>query len=131
MIRSLSHGGALFLRYCLAGSAAAAVHLLVLVVCVEVLGIPPTPASATGFCIAVLVNYTLQYRWTFAATDSHGIALLKFCLVACFALTINTGIFWVAYAIVGSPYLVAQVVAIGFVVLINFFMNRQYVFVAG
>lgn len=117
-----------FVRYCAAGSLAAATHFVLLAVLVEAYAVPPTLASAFGFGVAVLVNYVLQYYWTFSASGAHGRALAKFTAVACLGLGLNTCIFWASYRVLGMPYMLAQMAATGLVVLVNFSMNRRFVF---
>jgi hypothetical protein len=53
-----------FLHYSISGGIAAATHFGLLTLLVELVAINPTFASAIGFCIALLVNYSLQYHWT-------------------------------------------------------------------
>jgi putative flippase GtrA len=119
-----------FWRYCAVGVVAAALHFAVLVVLVELFAAVPTFASATGFCAAVLLNYWLQYRWTFRADGSHGIMFPLFALIAVLALGVNTVVFWACNVVATLPYLLAQVIATGTVVVVNFYLNRRFVFVA-
>lgn len=119
-----------FWRYCAVGVVAAALHFAVLAVLVEFFDVVPTFASAMGFCAAVLLNYWLQYRWTFRADGSHSIMLPLFALIAVLALGVNTAVFWVCDVVAALPYLLAQVIATGTVVVVNFYLNRRYVFVA-
>ena len=117
-----------FWRYCIVGGLAALLHFAVLIVLVEAFHIRPTWASALGFCLAVVLNYALQYYWTFGADGPHGRMFSLFAVFAVLSLTINTGVFWLCNEPAQLPYLLAQVVATGTVVLINFQLNRRYVF---
>ena len=53
-----------------------------------------------------------------------------FAVVAALTLVINTGVFWLCNEAAALPYLLSQVVATGLVVLVNFQLNRRYVFCA-
>ena len=117
-----------FLRYCVAGGVAAALHFLVLISLVEGFDIQPIKATTVGFCLAVVLNYYMQYYWTFSASGPHAAKILLFSLIAVIALAINTGIFWFCNIIADLPYLLSQIVATGTVVLVNFLLNRRYVF---
>ena len=117
-----------FWRYCIAGGLAAVVHFAVLIGLVEGIGVVPVLASAVGFCLAVVFNYTLQFHWTFTADGPHAKKFFRFTLIAVFALVVNTGIFWLCNVAAALPYLVSQVVATGTVVMLNFHLNRHYVF---
>jgi len=118
-----------FIRYTVAGSMAAIAHFAVLWVLVEWRGVYPTYASAIGFCVAMFVNYSLQYYWTFRATGPHGVLFSRYVAVTLAMLVVNTMIFWLLNEPVGMPYLVAQVVATGCVMFLNFTINRRYTFV--
>lgn len=117
-----------FFRYCLVGGIAAALHFLILIGLVEFVGIAPIIATTVGFIFAVVLNYVMQYHWTFSASGPHRLKLLKFSSIAVFAMFINGGIFWLCNTLAGAPYLLSQFVATGIVVAINFRLNRHYVF---
>lgn len=117
-----------FLRYCLVGGIAAALHFVILIGLVEFVNIAPVVATTVGFGFAVVLNYVLQYHWTFSASGPHRLKLFKFASIAVFAMFINGGIFWLCNAVAGFPYLLSQIVATGIVVAINFRLNRHYVF---
>lgn len=119
---------AVFIRYTLAGSVAAGVHLTVLIVLVRWLDLNATFSSAIGFCAACVVNYTLQYYWTFMATERHGIAALRYACVTLFTLGVNTGLFWLLHEVMRMHYLMAQIAAIGVVVFVNYTLNKRYTF---
>lgn len=118
-----------FFRYTVAGSMAAVAHFTVLWILVEWFGVYPTYASAIGFCVAIFVNYSLQYYWTFRAKGPHGVLFLRYLVVTLLMLGVNTLIFWTLNEAMGIYYLVAQVVATGCVMILNFTINRHYTFV--
>lgn len=127
-VRSKSPVGTHFLRYCAVGGVATALHFIVLVVLVESFTVNATVASAVGFCLAVILNYFLQYYWTFASSGSHKGKFPLFAAFAVAALTVNVGIFWTCNEVFGLPYLISQALATGAVVTINFHLNRRFVF---
>jgi putative flippase GtrA len=110
---------------------AAIAHFTVLWILVEWFGVYPTYASAIGFCVAMFVNYSLQYYWTFRAKGPHGVLFSRYLAVTLAMLGVNTLIFWLLNESAGVPYLVAQVVATGCVMFLNFTINRRYTFVHG
>lgn len=117
-----------FIRYLFAGLAAVIAHYIVLVILVEMGEVNATVASASGFCVGVMVNYKLQYHWTFRATGPHSRMLPRYLGVTLVTLGINTGIFWILYELLGLFYPLAQAVAIGVVFFINFVVNRRFTF---
>lgn len=125
MIATLA--GQLF-RYGLAGGAAVLTHLLVLVLLVEVAGCPRTLASALGFMAATPVNYGLQHHFVFRRQGQHSRFLIRYVAVTGMTLILNTVLFDLLTKQAEVPYLLAQVVTIGIVVLVNFTLNRQFTF---
>jgi len=117
-----------FTRYGLSGGAAAATHLAVLSILVELAGSPPVLASVVGFVCATLVNYTLQHRFVFFRSRGHGSYLPRYLSVTMGTMILNTLLFWTLSSAVGLDYLASQVITIGVIVPINFALNRNYTF---
>jgi len=115
-------------RYLISGGVATTAHLLTLTLLVEILAVAPVIASGIGFCIAVLLNYSLQYHWTFGACEAHTVVFLRYLGVTFAMLGVNTALFWVFLAWFGLPYLLAQILATGVVVILNFNINRYFTF---
>ena len=119
-----------FAAYGVAGGLATLTHLAVLAALVEALAVPGTWASAIGFACAVPVNYLLQHRYVFRAEGNHRTFFLRYVVVTLGTMVLNTGIFFMLYAILGLFYLLAQIITIGFIVVANFFINMQFTFAA-
>jgi putative flippase GtrA len=117
-----------FLRYMISGGAAAAVHFALLIALVKSLDANPTLASAIGFCAAILVNYSLQYYWTFNTRGTHTATFVRYLGLTLMMLGVNTGLFWLMNVQVGLNYLVAQAIATIIVVPVNFQVNRRVTF---
>lgn len=116
------------MRYLISGGVAATTHFTILIFLVELFGANPTLASSIGFCVAGVVNYTLQYHWTFEISEAHRTVFTRYVAVTATTLGINTALFWTLNDRLGLPYLVAQIMVTGFVVLINFTINQRYTF---
>lgn len=117
-----------FLRYGLAGSAAAATHLIVLVLLSEIARTPETLASAVGFCCAVPVNYALQHRFVFNRSSQHLLFFPRYVSITLLTLGLNTLLFWLLTSGLGLFYVASQVVTIGLVVPLNYLFNRHFTF---
>ena len=117
-----------FIRYVAAGSLAAIAHFAVLWALVEWFDVYATYASAIGFCVAIFVNYSLQYYWTFRAAGPHAVLFLRYLVVTLSMLGVNTLLFWILNEAAGVYYLIAQVIATGCVMILNFTINRRYTF---
>ncbi len=117
-----------FFRYSISGAVAAVVHFGLLIILVEFTATNPTLASASGFCAAIFVNYTLLYHYAFRADGPHGVMFTRYVIVTVAMLGVNTLIFWILNEHQNVPYLLSQVVATGVVVMLNFNINRLYTF---
>lgn len=117
-----------FIRYIIAGGIAAGVHFLVLIFLVELFNSYPPVASAIGFIIACMVNYTLQYHWTFKTQGSHKVMMTRYTLVTSLTFCVNLGIFWMLYELIGLQYIVSQFISTGVVTIINYLINKHYTF---
>jgi len=120
----------LLIRYLVSGSIAAIVHFGLLVILIEWVAFHPTWASALGFMVAIFINYSLQFHWTFAVKgkDLHRIVFTRYLFVTCLTLCLNTLLFWSMNGIIGFNYLYSQIVATGIVLIINLLINQKYTF---
>ena len=115
-----------FLLFASVGAVGTVSHFAILIILVHVFSSPPVPSSAAGFVFGALVNYNLNYFFTFKSQKPHGITLFKFFTVAVFGLGLNIIIMMVATE--GIHYLLSQVLATGFVLVWNFACNRFWTF---
>lgn len=115
-------------RYGISGSTAAAVHLGVLTVLVEVAGLRPVVASAIGFLCGFVVSYLLQRRWVFATDLTHGFTLPRFVVVIGLGLLINTAVLWLGTEYLEHHYALVQLAAFVVVPLNNYVLNSLWTF---
>ena len=104
------------------------VHFGVMIALVELFFVPPLIGSFAGFSSGTLVNYYLQYSWTFRSTQSHRLAFIRYVTITVAMLFVNLLIFQLAWQQIGLDYKLAQVVATGVVFLVNFGINASYTF---
>jgi putative flippase GtrA len=114
-------------KYTVSGGAAAVAHLLVFQVA-SGLGMWPLVASALGFCVAIAVNYLLQYHWTFSYLGSHATAFRRYISVTLLSFAVNLAAFKLLSDHVAVSPLVAQAIAIVLVFAFNFSLNASYSF---
>ena len=118
------------LRYLIAGGSAASLQLLLVIGLVEVFDAVPLIATSVGFVVGGLINYVLQYYWTFEADGPHHLMLTRYALVTAGTLLINDAVFWLLTEKLGVFYIFAQVSAIGLMVIVNYLINKHYTFVS-
>jgi len=117
-----------FLLFTGVGAIGTAGHYVTLIVLVQVGQIAPVYASACGFVIGALINYSLNYRYTFASTKKHTETMTKFMLVAIFGFVINSGIMALGTETLTVNYLIVQITATAIVLISNFTINRFWTF---
>ncbi len=116
-----------FAKYTASGVAAALAHLLVFSVASSV-GVRLATASALGFCVAIAINYSLQYHWTFNYRGSHATAFRRYISVTVLSFFVNLAAFKILNDLFGVSPLLAQAIAIVTVFLFNFGVNSSYSF---
>ena len=110
------------------GLVAALVHYGLLVGLVEGAGLGPVPATLAGYVAGGVVSYRLNRRHTYASDRPHAEAGWRFATVALVGFLI-TGVVMQAFtAGLGLPYLPAQVVTTGLVMMWSFLANRIWTF---
>jgi putative flippase GtrA len=116
-----------FIRYIAVGGISTGIQYVLLILLVRAFGMAPTPASSIGFALSAVVNYLLNYSFTFRSDRPHGPAAAKFAVLASTGLLINAIIMHLLVA-AGVRYLIAQVCATGAVLLFGFVANSVWTF---
>jgi putative flippase GtrA len=117
-----------FVRYAGAGAIGTGAHYAVLIALVQLAGTGAVAASTAGAVAGALVNYGLNHRYTFASRKAHAQALPRFAAVAVAGIALNALVLAATLAAFDPPYLVAQVVATGAVLLAGYVANRAWTF---
>lgn len=83
------------LKFGAVGGIATAVHLLLFVLCIELVGMPPFWANFPAFAVALVVGFVGHLGWTFrhrdgSGTSSRAHSFLKFAATAAFGLLLNS-----------------------------------------
>ncbi|HEY0294151.1 MAG TPA: GtrA family protein [Bordetella sp.] len=118
------------IKFLLVGSVVAVVQFVLLFLFVERIGIDATYASCIAYVICSMLNYFLNYRFTFQANISHGRALWRFWVIALIGLAMNGLFMKIGTAVFMLNYIYAQICATGGVILWNFFANRKWTYAA-
>jgi putative flippase GtrA len=131
MSKSSEPGTALtrrFARFCLIGGTVTALHYGLLVVLVEGLQANPTASSTAGYVVMSLLNYRLNYTYTFRSDVPHQRVLPRFAMVAISGMALNGTAMYLLNHLAGLYYLVAQVAATGITLVWNFAANHFWSF---
>jgi putative flippase GtrA len=112
----------------LVGLIGTAAHYTSLILLVEAAGIGAVAATSIGFAVGALVNYLLNYRYTFKSDKAHLDAGPKFVLIALVTGALNALLVQLGVGILGIHYLPVQIAATLVVFLANFALNSLWTF---
>ena len=117
-----------FLRFATVGVLATLSTYISLILLVEFWQIDVIKASVFGYIVGIIVNYALNYGFTFRSTRRHHILVPKFLLVMSIGLLLNIGVMSVGVNWIGIHYVLAQLAAVAVVLIWSFAANRFWVF---
>ena len=87
-------------------------------------------ANSIGFILAASSNYILNRLWTFESHDANiGLQYIKFFAVSIVGLIFSNAIIWVLHERLKLNFYIAKVLAVGVVMIWNFFANLLFTFV--
>ena len=116
-----------FARYTLVGVVATAAHYLVLILCVERLGLKAFVGSGVGAVVGAQVAYAGNRWFTFAHAGSMRASWPRFQATAVLGALLGMAVVAVGVRL-GLHYLLAQVVATGLGLVLTFTLNRLWTF---
>lgn len=117
-----------FMSFATIGVVATALHYAVLIALVEIAAVSPVRASAAGALAGAFLSYGLNRFITFRSSAPHTTTVSRFFCVAAIALAINTALMALFTELLTLPYLLAQVITTGLIVIITFGANKWWTF---
>ena len=117
-----------FLHFAAVGAVGTLAQYAVLWLGTDQLGWPATWASAAGYLLGSVVNYLLNYRFTFASNKSHLEAASKFYVIAASGWLINTGLMGLLTAQLPWNHWLAQLLTTCICLLWNFAGSKLWAF---
>ncbi|KXX71584.1 GtrA family protein [Flammeovirga sp. SJP92] len=87
-------------------------------------------ANSLGFIFAATSNYILNRNWTFESQDANiGLQYIKFFGVSIIGLFFSNAIIWLLHERFKMNFYIAKIIAVGVVMIWNFFANLMFTFV--
>ena len=117
-----------FFRFSCVGAIGTGAHYTVLVVMIRFFRVSPVAASTCGFVAGALINYILNYRWTFKSQKKHKSAMPNFFFIAVIGMIFNAAIMSLLVNSFEVHYLISQIAATFVVLLWNFSGNKIWTF---
>jgi len=116
------------LRFAAVGAVGTLVQYLVLWIGVDLLHLSAAISSGMGYILGSIVNYLLNYKFTFRSEKSHRDTATKYYAILIVGWCINTGLMWLLADHLGLNYWLAQIFATGIAFLWNFTGSRLWAF---
>ena len=117
-----------FIRYVLVALASFCAQYTVFGLLIEMLDLYPTLASALGYLAGSVVNYILNYIYSFRSQHRHGSTILRFYGAVAFGFCVNTTGMFLLNEQVGLWVWPSQITASVITVLVNFWVMKWLVF---
>ena len=117
-----------FSRFLLVGGVCTVLQYALLILFVEEIHTSPTVASTIGYVASSLVNYLLNYSFTFRSTAGHRRSVPRFLVIALCGLALNGAVTFLGTAVLGLHYLLVQVIATCLTLIWNFVANLRWTF---
>ena len=117
-----------FLHFAAVGATGTAVQYLTLWLGVEWFSLGAVTASAIGYLLGSVVNYVLNYFFTFASGKSHVETASKYYAVLAVGWCLNTALMTLFVRYLDWNYWIAQIVTTGLGLIWNFLGSRFWAF---
>lgn len=114
-------------RFLVVGGLSTLVQFVFLIVLIETQMLSEVAASAVGYFAGALVNYLLNYYFTFNSEQNHSQTLPKFILVVGVGACVNTGVFAMVHSVL-PWYWLSQCFATGASLCANFVLHRFWIY---
>lgn len=116
-----------FIKFLGIGGISTLLQFALLALLIEFKLAPEIIASATSYFLSSIFNYLANYHFTFSSNSSHSKTLPKFAVTVGLGLTVSTLLFAVFLHLFGH-YLVAQFLATGITVCLNFLVHKLWIY---
>jgi len=117
-----------FVLYAAVGASGTAVQYAILLLLVNVSGIPAPIASTIGAIGGAIVNYLLNFHLTFSRSSNHRAAAPKFFATSALGVALNYLLMSAQTKMLDINYLIAQLVSTATVLCVTYIVNASWSF---
>lgn len=116
------------IKYVFVGGTCTVLDFLILFIGAELLGYGYLPVSVFSFLCGVVLNYVLCTYWIFKVRiiQKTAIEFLLYILISLVGLAINTGVIYLATAILGIYIMVSKLLSAAITYFWNFFARKFF-----
>lgn len=115
-------------RFLVAGGMATALQYFILGIGIHAFHSVAAVASGVGYLFGSVLNYAINYYFTFSSEQSHVKAVARFYIMVAIGWSINTGCMALLADFLGWNNWLAQVLATVLSLVSNFIISKLWVF---
>tara|TARA_X000001036_G_scaffold439775_1_gene492214 strand:+ start:658 stop:1032 length:375 start_codon:yes stop_codon:yes gene_type:complete len=115
------------LKFLIAGTFNGLLNILIVYLLINQ-SIAPFFSSGAGFLSGAISGYFLNFFWTFQNKNNIGTKLIKYISLQIFTLLVGISIFSFFFYIFEQNAVTAQLIAIFFTAMINFYVSNNFIF---
>ena len=117
-----------FVRFLIVGGIATLIQYSALIWTVERWHWNAVLASSFGYVLSASANYLLNYYFTFRSDNQHGVAAIRFAIIAGAGFALNALLMELLAVMLHFPYVLAQVLATVGTLIWNYWANSKWSF---
>ena len=114
-------------KFIISGGSATISHLSAMAFLVWI-GVVPLISTSVGVIVGAIVNYVLQYYYTFDADIDHKKSIRNYIITVCFSFVSNFILFWVFHHLIGINIIFSQLLTSATVAIQNYIIYKKFVF---
>ena len=114
-------------KFLIAGTFNSLLNILIVYLLINQ-SIDPFLSSVAGFLSGAISGYFLNFFWTFRNKNNMGIKLIKYISLQIFTLLIGISIFSLFFYIFDQNAVTAQLIAVFFTAMVNFYVSNNFIF---
>jgi len=114
-------------KFIISGGSATVSHLSIMIFLVWV-GVNPLISTSAGVIVGAIVNYILQYYYTFNANTDHKKSIKNYIVTVGLSFTSNFILFWVFHNLFYIDVILSQLLTSATVAIQNYIIYKKFVF---
>ena len=114
-------------KFIISGGSATISHLSAMAFLVWI-GVTPLISTSAGVIVGAIVNYVLQYYYTFDANVDHKKSIKNYIITVGLSFTSNFILFWVFHHLFGINIIFSQLLTSATVAIQNYIIYKKFVF---
>lgn len=115
-------------RFVIVGGLATVLSFVLVILCVELLGIDPVVSVAVVYLLILVAGYFAQRLWVFESQRPHAAAFPRFVISSVIAMLLNTSIMAITVHVLERWYVIGLIVATVVLPTTSFLLNRYWAF---